>query len=150
MSNNAPPTEEVRRGLSTHDKDELQRAWKDKGLSALIDYIESHYHNPLKKTIPSVVALLGKAQERLATKGREVLTPLRTLARRLTEDLENHLRDEEDCFGTRVRINDEHNQIVDHLVRVQAQDTLRRLRRICGGQCRPADVGRALRPDTPC
>jgi len=121
---------------------------------SLADYIEVHYHARAKALVPEIVkeieAILNATPEDI----RDAMVPLQHLRIMLTEDMEKHTREEEEVLfpyirslesgvtpdgtlGSIGRIHNEHDQIVDTLVRIKLKSTLCRLPESTCEYCRP-------------
>ncbi len=135
---------------------ELRRAWEDRPLGAMIDHILDRYHTPLHRDLPGLVDKIGSARKELTGPARELDRPLRDLEELLRTDLPDHLRAEEEALFPRIRahlradesraergekaaapaggglrslgrIQDDHNQIMDMLIALHAENVLDRL-----------------------
>lgn len=140
--------------LSPERKELLCAYWAKRPLGELADFISMHYHGRACQMIPAlqdtIEALLTALPEELL----DVRLPLKHLLQLLTEDMMHHLRTEEDRVFPAIRaleaghtpvaqirsfghIHDEHDQIIDTLVRLKLVSTLCRMPELgcprCGG-----------------
>lgn len=126
-------------------KAELREAWADRSLSELADHIETDLHARMRSFIARIVdeidAVLAEVGNDDPDRPTLFLANLRSM---LTEDLERHAREEEEVLFPHIRalekgesgklmlhsmgrIQDEHDQIADTLVRLMVDTALDRL-----------------------
>lgn len=140
--------------LTPARKEALRALWEERSLTELADFVETHYHGRTASLVPEVVTEIDEILSTLKEDAHDVLTPLRHLRIMLTEDLVRHTWEEEETLfpyiralesgekgsGTLrsfARIHDEHDQIMDTLVRLKVQSTLCRLPESACDHCRP-------------
>lgn len=135
-------------------KETLRSYWEGKSLTELTDFIVAHYHARAASLVPEIVEEIDAIRKEAPEDVRDVLIPLQHLRQMLTEDLARHTSEEEeklfpyiralesgtvaaDTLHSFARIHDEHDQIIDTLVRLKVQSTLCRLPESPCKHCRP-------------
>ena len=69
--------------------------WDGASLTALVQHIQARYHEPLRKELPRLDAMLNKVVSRHGTHLPEVLVPLQQTFKQLQQDLLAHMAKED-------------------------------------------------------
>ena len=69
--------------------------WDGASLAALVQHIQARYHEPLRKELPRLEAMLDKVVSRHGTHLPEVLAPLQQTFKQLQQDLLAHMAKED-------------------------------------------------------
>lgn len=140
--------------LTPERKEGLRQYWQEKSLTELADFIETHYHARAKSLIPQIVAEIDTLAKESPSEAKDLAVALQHLRLMLTEDMEKHTREEEDVLFPYIRslesgavagdslrslgrIHDEHDQIIDTLIRLKLESTLCRFPESACEHCRP-------------
>lgn len=140
--------------LTLARKEALRKHWQTKSLTELADFIEPHYHARAREFIPVIAAEIDEICKSTPQDLQDVVIPLKHLRAMLTEDMEKHTQEEEEVLfpyvrkleadtarGNKLRsasrIHNEHDQIIDLLVKTKLETTLCRLPDLPCAHCRP-------------
>jgi regulator of cell morphogenesis and NO signaling len=147
--------------LTPERKETLRQYWQEKSLSELMDFIVAHYHARAARLVSQIVAEIDILDREASCTPKDLSTALQHLRTMLTDDLAQHTREEEDLLFPYIRsletgagangslrslgrIHDEHDQIMDSLVRLKVQSTLCRLPEEACAHCRSLHDGLAV------
>ena len=140
--------------LTPERKEALRQYWQEKSLTELMDFIVTHYHARAKNLVSQIVEEIDALAKKIPCGIKDLSFALQQLRTMLTEDMEKHTQEEEEVLFPYIRslesgaasagllrsfgrIHDEHDQIIDTLVRLKLESTLCRLPESACDHCRP-------------